>query len=67
MYKCGSCGFVGEETDMGLCPNCYRDSLDVIDIKCPVCEADLGSSTKVDIKTIGWCCSKCNIKIYKER
>lgn len=27
MYKCESCGWSGNKTDMGMCPKCCRDSL----------------------------------------
>jgi len=27
-YRCGSCGWIGKNTDMGLCPSCYRDGLE---------------------------------------
>ena len=35
-------------------------------MKCPKCGNELGSGSKVDMERMGWCCSRCNIKIYKE-
>ena len=64
MYKCLSCGWKGEKAEMGYCPKCGRDSLMVIEVKCPFCGQNLGISTKCDIDSVGWCCDKCNVKIY---
>jgi len=66
MLICRSCGWQGIEADMGLCPKCSRDSLEVITIKCPICVKDLETHTHCDINSIGWSCDKCKIKIYKE-
>jgi len=35
-------------------------------MKCPECEKDLGESVSVELNRVGWCCTKCKIKIYKE-
>jgi len=35
-------------------------------MKCPKCNKDLGEGSYVDIDRKGWCCYKCNIKIYEE-
>ena len=34
-------------------------------MKCPECGTDLGKGNCVDLYTLGWACSKCDIKIYK--
>ena len=65
MYRCESCGYMGENSDLGLCPECGRNSLRVI-LCCPECGKDLGKGSKDEINRIGWVCPKCNIKIYKE-
>jgi len=36
------------------------------EMNCPECGAELEAGT-VDLNTIGWCCSKCGIKIYKKK
>jgi len=36
-------------------------------MKCPKCNTELGEGSYVDINTIGWCCSNCNMKIYEEK
>ena len=36
-------------------------------LTCPKCKCDLGEPTDVDLNTVGWCCTKCNIKIYMEK
>ena len=35
-------------------------------MKCPQCGKDLGIATNCDMNSIGWCCTDCKIKIYKE-
>jgi len=35
-------------------------------MKCPECGKELGEGSYVDMIRIGWCCSDCNVKIYKE-
>ena len=35
-------------------------------MKCPECEKELGQGDQVEVGRIGWCCSPCNIKIYKD-
>jgi len=35
-------------------------------MNCPECGKDLGEGMLTDYKVLGWCCSDCNIKIYKE-
>lgn len=34
---------------------------------CPECRRELGNSTSVDMTQDGWCCSKCGIKIYRDK
>jgi len=34
-------------------------------MKCPECCIELGEGLCVEMYQLGWCCSKCNIKIYK--
>jgi len=36
------------------------------EVLCPKCFKGLGKPTEVDLNTIGWHCSDCGIKIYKE-
>lgn len=33
---------------------------------CPECHEDLGEPIDVDLYRIGWHCSKCKVKVYKE-
>lgn len=68
MLKCKSCGKIIIEKNkcMGICAECGRNSLEHILIKCPECHKDLGQETICDINNIGWGCTNCKIKIYKE-
>jgi len=34
-------------------------------MKCPECKKDLGKATEVNAYQQGWCCTDCDIKIYK--
>jgi len=66
MLVCKSCQKIVNTKTLGYCPACGRNSLVKIDIKCPICDKQLGEPSQIDITRIGWCCSNCNIKIYKE-
>ena len=68
MYRCESCYALvpKDEAEMGLCPKCSRDSLVEIEFSCPECGKDMGEPTSVDIGRIGWGCTNCRIKVYKE-
>ena len=35
-------------------------------MKCPGCGKDLGTAISCDLNSVGWSCSECRIKIYKE-
>lgn len=35
-------------------------------MKCPECHKQLGEWHNVDSYTIGWVCTECGIKIYKD-
>jgi len=35
-------------------------------MKCPECGRELGKPSNCDLNRVGWECTKCKIKIYKE-
>jgi len=35
-------------------------------MKCPECGREIGLPRRTDMKTLGWVCTDCDIKIYKE-
>ena len=37
------------------------------EMMCPKCFKSLGEPTEVDLKTVGWTCSDCGIKIYEPK
>lgn len=65
-YICLSCGSRIKKKQMGYCLECGRDSLQENKIRCPNCNKIL-KENEVDINTIGWNCSNCKIKIYREK
>jgi len=66
MLICRSCQQIVYTKTLGYCPACGRDSLEHIDLRCPICNKKLGEPSQIDINRLGWCCFHCNIKIYKE-
>ena len=69
MYKCKNCGYYHTDIDAQtfdtICPKCQSKNMEKTTISCPFCGSDLGEPTSIDISTIGWGCSHCNMKLYK--
>ena len=65
MYKCETCDTLVIEPGTKICPSCKNESLVEINFFCPECDMDMGDPTTIDLNTLGWGCSKCNIKVTK--